>query len=83
MRNEKQQSALIKIGEIIRNHRTALKISRVKLALEINTDEKHIRRIESGESNPTIITLMKIFFVLNIDFEVLSKLKIDRTFLGD
>ena len=83
MRNKKQELALIKIGEIIKKQLLLLKISRTKLALELNTDEKHIRRIENGESNSTIISLLKIFYVLKIDIQVLSKIKIDKGFIED
>lgn len=51
--------------------------------MELNTDEKHIRRIEKGESNSTIISLLKIFYVLKIDIQVLSKIKIDKGFIED
>lgn len=83
MRNTKQQIALNKIGEIIYKHRTEQGISRIKLAVELNSDEKHIRRIEKGEVNPTILTLLKIFYLLKIDIEILSKIKVDKFFLED
>lgn len=83
MRNKKQQVALEKLGEIVSKHRKQAGISRIKLAVELNSDEKQIRRIEKGEVNPTILTLFKIFFILKIDIEILSKIKIDKTFLED
>jgi len=55
----------------------------MKMAMELNTDEKQIRRIESGEVNPTIITLLKIFHFLDIDMEVLNKIKVDNSLLYD
>ena len=83
MRNKKQQITLIKIGDIISKHRIERGYSRLKLAIELNTDEKQIRRIENGEVNPTIITLLKVFYALKINIEVLDKIKIDDSFLED
>lgn len=80
MPKSKREIALYKIGTIIAKHRVEQGFSRTKLALELNTDEKQLRRIENGEVNPTIITLLKIFYVLKINIDVLSKIKIDKSF---
>jgi len=76
----KKQIALAKIGEIVSKHRLEQGYSRTQLAIELNTDEKQIRRIENGETNTTIITLLKVFHVLKINTEVLNKIKIDKSF---
>lgn len=83
MRNKKQQVILKKIGEVVKKQRQALGYSRTQLAIELNSDEKQIRRIENGEVNPTIISLLKIFYLLKIDFEILNNLKIDKSFFYD
>ena len=83
VRNKKQLIILKKIGETVKKHRLAQGYSRTQLAIELNSDEKQIRRIENGEVNPTIITLLKIFHVLKIDFEFLDTLKIDQSLYYD
>jgi transcriptional regulator with XRE-family HTH domain len=83
VRNKKHQIVLTKIGEIVKKQRIEQGYSRTQLAIELNSDEKQIRRIENGEVNPTLITLLKVFYVLKIDFDVLNKLKIDKSFFYD
>lgn len=83
MRNKKHQIVLTKIGEIVKKQRIAQGYSRTQLAIELNSDEKQIRRIENGEVNPTFITLLKVFHTLKIDFDVLNKIKIDKSFFYD
>jgi len=57
-------------------------LSRTAVAIELNTDEKQIRRIENGEVNPTLISILKICFVLKIDAdEILKQIKISDDFL--
>jgi len=80
VRNKSQQKVLSEIGNVIANQRITKGMSRNKLALELNTDEKQIRRIEKGEVNPTILTLLKIFTILEIDLSILSDLKIEKSF---
>ena len=81
MRNNKQQAVLKKIGIEIYKQRQKKKITRTQLAIELNTDEKQIRRIEGGEVNPTILTLFKICYVLEFDISFLEKIKIGDDFI--
>lgn len=74
---------LTKVGEIVKKQRVTQGYSRTQLAIELNSDEKQIRRIENGEVNPTFITLLKIFHILKMDFDVLNKIKIDKSFFYD
>jgi ribosome-binding protein aMBF1 (putative translation factor) len=83
VRNKKHQIVLTKVGEIVKKQRVAQGYSRTQLAIELNSDEKQIRRIENGEVNPTFITLLKIFHILKMDFDVLGKIKIDKSFFYD
>ena len=83
MPKTKREIALAKIGDIVAKHRVEQGYSRTQLAIELNTDEKQLRRIESGAVNPTIITLLKIFHILKINTEVLNKIKIDKSFFYD
>lgn len=83
VRNKKHQVVLTKVGEIVKKQRVTQGYSRTQLAIELNSDEKQIRRIENGEVNPTFITLLKIFHILKMDFDVLNKIKIDKSFFYD
>ncbi len=78
MRNIKQQNILNEIGIIIKNLRITRGYSRFQLAVEIGTDEKQIRRIENGETNPTIITLLKVLTALKSDLSIFKYLNINQ-----
>lgn len=80
VQNEKQKEVLKLIGESIKTHRLQNCISRCQLALDLNTDEKHIRRIENGEVNATILSLIKICKSIKLDFAFLDEIKIDSKF---
>jgi ribosome-binding protein aMBF1 (putative translation factor) len=62
----KKDKILSLFGSRVFKIRTHQKISRVQLAFEINTDEKHIRLIEKGEINTGILNAYKIAQVLNV-----------------
>nr|WP_255702259.1 helix-turn-helix transcriptional regulator [Flavobacterium sp. WG47] len=47
--------------------------SQDKLALEVDLSENQIRRIEKGQTNPTIRTLLKIAKALNVDIKDLFR----------
>lgn len=83
MRNEQQNKVLTIIGKKIAAHRKKKKVSRLQLALLLNTDEKQIRRIENGEVNPTTLTLLKIRHILNMSLSFLDDLPIDDDLIGD
>lgn len=71
------------IGKKIATHRKKKKVSRLQLALLLNTDEKQIRRIENGEVNPTVLTLLKISHVLDMSLAFLDDLPVDDDLIGD
>lgn len=48
-------------------------MTRTSLASEVGLDEKQIRRIEKGESSLRLLTVMKIFYVLQLDLDVLKE----------
>lgn len=54
------------VGERIRYYRNKRGWSQAKLAEKAGTSTNHIGLIERGEKNPTLATLEKITFVLNI-----------------
>lgn len=81
MRNESQNKVLKDIGSVLLYQRNKLKISRTKLALELGVDEKHIRRIENGEVNFTILSLLKICIILEIEISMFEKIKLEKSII--
>lgn len=68
--NEQQNKAIIKLGLTIRKIREeSTDFSQDKLALEVDLSENQIRRIEKGQTNPTIKTLLKIAKALKVDIK--------------
>lgn len=51
---------LIQLGKNIVKLREGQKIKQIDLANMLDIDDSSLRRIESGRTNPTIITLKKI-----------------------
>lgn len=82
MRNKKQQDILNEIGRTIKNLRINRGYSRFQLAVEIGSDEKQIRRIENGETNPTIITLLKVLYALKSDLTIFNTIDMNLTDLS-
>jgi len=56
-------------------------MTRSSLASEAGLDEKQMRRIEKGESTLPVVTLLKIFYVLNLDLELLKEYLKDESIL--
>lgn len=83
MRNKKQTLILKKLGTLLFKQRHLKMLSRTQLAIQLNTDEKQIRRIESGEVNCTIITFLKLCYVLQIDPKEMLDLKLNESILND
>jgi transcriptional regulator with XRE-family HTH domain len=57
---------LIAFGRNIQRIRETQGLTKVQLAFEINTGESYIRRLEKGEVNMTISTLLKLSTALNV-----------------
>ena len=83
MRNKKQDLVLKKLGLVIYKQRQFKKLSRTQVAIHLNTDEKQIRRIESGEVNCTILTFLKLCYVLELSQDVLMEIKLNENILND
>ncbi|WP_413998111.1 helix-turn-helix domain-containing protein [Flavobacterium sp. W1B] len=72
--NEEQNKVIVKLGLTIRKIREeSTAFSQDKLALEVDLSENQIRRIEKGQTNPTIKTLLKIAKVLKVDIKDLFR----------
>lgn len=72
MIKEEQNKVLIALGATIRRIREeTTDFSQFKLAIEIGMSENQIRRIERGQSNPTVKTLTKIAEALKVDIKIL------------
>lgn len=68
--NDQQNKEIINLGLTIRKLREeTTDLSQDKLALEVDLSENQIRRIEKGQTNPTIRTLLKIAKALNVDIK--------------
>jgi transcriptional regulator with XRE-family HTH domain len=66
MYENKEKYFLTAFGEHLFKERVKQKISRVQLAFEIGTTEKHLRLIEKGEISTGLLNLYKIAKALNI-----------------
>lgn len=70
MENEAQSKVLIKLGLTIRKIREeSTNFSQDKLGLEVDLSENQIRRIEKGQTNPTVKSLLKIAKALKVDIK--------------
>ncbi len=69
---DEQYKVLVTLGATIRRIREeTTDFSQSKLAIEIGLSENQVGRIERGESNPTVKTLMKIATALKVDIRML------------
>lgn len=70
---QRQHPALIALGEAIRLARKKQGISQEKLALMAEIDRSYIGRVERGDNNVAILTLLKIAQALNVGLKDLMK----------
>jgi len=69
---DERYKVLIALGATIRRIREeTTDFSQSKLAIEIGISENQVGRIERGESNPTVKTLLKIASALKVDIKIL------------
>lgn len=67
---EEHNRAVVNLGLRIRNIREeSTNFSQDTLALEVDLSENQIRRIEKGQTNPTIKSLLKIVKALKVDIK--------------
>ena len=72
MENTKEFTDLRRrIGESIKKHRIANGLTQEELANRVKIGWRHLQKIEAGEINTTLLTLLKIATTLNVDTSVL------------
>lgn len=65
----KTEKAFIKkLGKRIVVLRKEKKLKQIDLAIKINIEDSALRRIESGRTNPTVKTLLRIAEGLEVEF---------------
>lgn len=62
----RQDPALVALGEAIRRVRLSKDISQEKLALLAEVDRSYVGRVERGDNNVAILTLLKLARSLDI-----------------
>lgn len=59
-----------KIGELVRDLRHKSSLPRTRLAERADVDVSHLARIEAGQANPTVHTLLQLAVALDVDPEI-------------
>lgn len=67
MIGNRDEKIIKEFGKKLKILRTARKLSVRKLALEADMDWSQVHRIEKGESNPTLTTIMILADALQVD----------------
>jgi transcriptional regulator with XRE-family HTH domain len=62
-----EKTVLIDLGKRIKNVRQVKELSQIGLAKSCNFEKATLSRIESGKSNPTVRTLVRIATALEIE----------------
>lgn len=68
---QQEQEFIKKLGERIIFLRKEKKLKQIDLATKVNIEDSALRRIESGRTNPTIKTLLRITDALEINIKEL------------
>ena len=66
---------LKQIGKNIKKYRVKKGLTQLDLAAECGVEESAIGRLENGNTNPTVKTLLKLSKALEIEITALVKLK--------
>lgn len=69
----RQDPALVSLGVAIRRVRQSQDVSQEKLALLAEVDRSYVGRVERGDNNVAILTLLKLASALNINLEKLMR----------
>ena len=70
---QRQHPALIALGEAIRHARKQQGISQEKLALMAGVDRSYVGRVERGDNNVAVLTLLKLAHALEVSVTELMK----------
>jgi len=62
-----EEKFLLTIGAKVKQIRLAKNITQIKLATDCDFDKASMSRIESGQTNPTVLTLRKLSKALNVN----------------
>ena len=62
----RQDPALVALGDAIRRVRQAKEISQEKLALLADVDRSYVGRVERGDNNVAVLTLSKLALAMDI-----------------
>ena len=69
----RQHPALVALGETIRETRLQQGVSQEKLALLAEIDRSYVGRVERGDNNVAVLTLLKLAQALHISLADLMK----------
>jgi transcriptional regulator with XRE-family HTH domain len=69
----RQDPVLVALGSAIKRIRLEKEISQEKLALLAEIDRSYVGRVERGDNNVAILTLMRIAIALNISIAELMR----------
>jgi len=64
--SRRQDPALVALGEALRRIRQAKGVSQERLALSAEVDRSYVGRIERGDNNVAVLTLVKLADALEI-----------------
>lgn len=70
---QRQHPALVALGEAIRHVRKKQGVSQERLALMAEIDRSYVGRVERGDNNVAILTLLKVSQALDISLAELMK----------
>jgi transcriptional regulator with XRE-family HTH domain len=70
---QRQSPALVSLGDAIRRTRQARGISQEALALLAEVDRSYVGRVERGDNNVALLTLVKLAAALQISVAKLMK----------
>jgi len=79
MANSDDKKFIKKIGEQIRELRKEQDMTQLDLAVKSGMEENAVQRLETGRTNPTVKTLLKISRALDVDFSKLVTFSSKKT----
>jgi transcriptional regulator with XRE-family HTH domain len=64
--SHRQAPDLIKLGEALRRLRVERDISQENLALSAGVDRSYVGRVERGDNNVAVLTLLKLAYAMEV-----------------